>query len=126
MKWIAVFLLCLITTACAAEENAVELTIYECITIPGILPGRVSYMDGLIGRDVRKKVELSQEEREKYDIRTEGKNILWNDDTHIKKVTFTKLEAKALKDALNKMDAKKELPSTDRFLVLYEKIMGLK
>lgn len=113
------------TAICEEDKNMVKLNIFERITLTNILPNRANFRDGLVIKDIRAKVKLSQEEMEKYEIKSEGGSITWNDPDYVKEIDITKLEIDILKSALNKMNEKKDIPTTDRFLALYEKIKGL-
>lgn len=119
-----VFLLAIVSFA-ESTEKTVKLTIYDRITLTSILPARASFDRVIVISDIREKVQLTQEDLEKYGITglpTGG--VAWNEEgaTYEIEVSFTAIELEVLGDALKEMDRKKEMPTTKRFLELYRKI----
>lgn len=124
---------CVTGLACAADkiaqENIVNLRIYDRIVILDKLPVRGTFDRAVILKDIRNKIELTQEELEKYEIapRPSG-GVGWNEagKTYVVTYIFTELEVMVLKETFKQLDAKKEVPANEEFLELYKKIKELK
>ncbi len=130
---IALFLfVCATQMVCAeteAKTESVELRIYDRIMIAGKLPTRESFDRALAIKDLKNKIELTQEELKKYGVvATATGGVRWNKEgkDYIVSYTFTDLEIAVLKDTFNKLDSKKQVPVDEAFLELYTKIKNMK
>jgi hypothetical protein len=102
-----------------------KLSIFDRITLGGLLPEKSSYEQAVVVRDLRKKLTLTQDEIVKYSVRTEVVNgnqmMLWNPTNDALDVDFTQLETDVLKNAFKELNNRGEIRTTDEFLDLYLK-----
>ena len=110
------------------KTTAMKLTVYERLTIPGILPAKGNYEAGIKIRDIREKCELTQDELKRINFRTVqlpngNVNAQWDEKkVRVKEVLFTELELLLIQNHLKELDKKEELPVGDRqFMRLYER-----
>jgi len=107
------------------DANTKDLTIYDKLTIPSFLPDKGGIEEVTICADVREKIRLTQSDIKKYNIKTIGNNVSWNEiGEKPQKVDFTELEEELIVNAFKKANEKKELPTELRFLKLYKKFMS--
>lgn len=143
-KILLVLALCLVSVNVYATEaekpkaevsasNILNLTIYDRMTLQSIMPQNESFEKAIIIRSLLTKIEITPEEIEKYEIKTQvneitGKSSIgWNDSEYAINLTLSTIEIKILKDAIQTMDRKKQIPvKDDRFFTLYDKIQALK
>jgi len=121
--------LAMVAQFAVCEENALMLGIYERITLVNILPARETYTQGIIVNDIRDKVNMKQEELEKYGVvgQADG-SVTWSEEgkDYEIEIVFSGAEARLLKGALKKMSDEKKIPTAKRFLEMYKMIETLK
>lgn len=85
-----------------------NFTLKDRITLMISLPSKGTFNDLILRKDVLKKIELTQEELEKYNIQSVGGGVTWNPNEDIFFIEFTELEKDYIKKALKALDDKKE------------------
>lgn len=102
-----------------------KLSIFDRITLGGLLPEKSTYEQAVIVRDLRKKLTLTQDEIVKYNVRTDVVNgnqmMLWNPTFDVLDIEFTQLEKDLIKKAFTELNSRGEIRTTDEFLDLYLK-----
>ena len=100
-----------------------ELSLLERIQIQNVLPKEGDILTLRLTQDILKKVEISAQEIEKFEIVGNGQTITWNDKgTKSKKeVIFTQAEIQLVKTKVAKLDSEKKL--TFQMLSLHEKFV---
>lgn len=79
------------------RPKTLTLEVKDRLIILDILPQQSNFVDQLLSRDIRTKVELSQAEATEAGIRTEGQQIMWKEDTTLTKdIEFTEAELNLL------------------------------
>ena len=97
------------------------MKILERILLWTILPVEANFEDLICIEDIRKKINVTQEEIKKHKIRTNEKtwNIQWDDKKDKwKKVDFTESETRIIKESLKKLNDEKKLNSN--MITLYK------
>ena len=97
-----------------------KLNLQQRISLLGYLPKEWKFETLVILKDIIKKIEITQDEIAKYEIKSEGNNILWNVEG-VKselELEFTELETSEIKKALKKASDDERLRMED--LPLYE------
>lgn len=103
------------------ETKTYKLTILDRITLPSILKTEANYTTLIINKDIKKKVEITQDELVKYKFKNlpDG-NLAWNitkeDNTF--EYEFTSLEVGEITACLNKLEQDNKL--TEDHIGLYE------
>jgi len=99
------------------------LTVLERILIPNILKKESDYKSLIVTNDLKKKVQLTQDEIKKFELRTEGQSLVWNEKGSkcITQYSFTEFEKLEIKLALQKLDEEKKL--SVELISLYEKFV---
>lgn len=96
----------------AKNENLI-LTLLDRIALPGILPTKAGYEKLIIAEDLKKKIQLTQEELEVYQIvQTPTGGLAWKvpegkEDAFT--YEFTALEKNLIKEELKTLNDKNEL-----------------
>jgi len=114
------------------KRYQIPLTIFERISIPDILPKTAKYEVGIVVRDLREKISLTQDEIVQLEVKTQdvkdgGQFVQWNE-TKAKSKPFdlTQLEFELIKGNLVSLNEKGELSTDPRWLALFEKITTAK
>lgn len=83
------------------------------ININYLLPQSGSIIDQMTSRDIIKKVELDDAEKEKVEFKIIGNDrVIWNPEKDEgKEVEFSKVEVQFLKDQVDKLDREKQITS---------------
>lgn len=105
-------------------KDTITLTLLERVILPSILKKEADYKTLIINKDVQKKIEVTQEEVKKYEIKaTEDRGLNWNQKGLAAKFEydFTEMEKLEIKLALTKMDEEKKL--TSDYVSLYDKFV---
>ncbi len=106
----------------------VKLNLFERMKVADLLPDKGGLEKATIAADIKKKLELSQEEIKKYEVKTEmvsaGRAATrWNEKGKEEiAFDFTKLEIEMMKDGINSMNEKNEIPSEMAFIDFCRKI----
>jgi len=109
----------------------VKLNLFERMRVVDFLPAKGGLEKATIAADIKKKLELSQEEIEKYEVKSEAMAngriaTRWNARGQEEVAfDFSKLEIQMLKDGLDEMNKKNEIPSEVAFLDLCKKVKDL-
>jgi len=97
-------------------EKKTSLTLSDRIHLPSILKTEGSYSYLIIRKDIIEKLQITQEELKKYEIKEvqggeKGGWLTWNKKTpsHFE-FSFTELEKNEIKLALEKLDKEEKLP----------------
>lgn len=87
-----------------------KLQLTDRIVMNGLLPGKGTYSDLIVEKDIKKKVELTQEEIVKYNVKdlSDGR-ITWKPTEDTFEIAFTELEKDFVCKQLKQLDEKKEL-----------------
>jgi hypothetical protein len=74
------------------------------------MPDREEFLKLMIIDDIEEKIKFSPEERALANLRTEDKNLLWNDEkVPEKEVAFTEIENSYIKEVFQKLNDEKQL-----------------
>lgn len=105
------------------KTNTTGLTTLERILIPSILRKESDYKSLIVTNDLKKKVQLTQDEIKKFELRTEGQSLVWNEKgaKSIIEYDLTEFEKLEIKLALQKLDQEKKLSS--ELISLYDKFV---
>lgn len=105
----------------AKKTDTIGLTTLERILIPNILKKESDYKSLIVTSDLKKKVQLTQDEIKKFELRTEGQSLVWNEKgaKSIVQYELTEFEKLEIKLALQKLDEEKKLSA--ELISLYEK-----
>ena len=91
-------------------DKIFKFTLKDRVILPGILPIKGTFTDLLLRKDVVKKVELSQEEIGKFNVRSEGASLRWDlPEKDFFEFTFTDPEKNYIKTSLEDLNKRKEL-----------------
>ncbi len=85
-----------------------KLTVKERILLPRLLPAKGSITNQTLVRDIANKVSFSKKEKTKYDLKSEKGVLTWNTNK-AKDIDFTFTEIQLIKEAVKKLDDKKEI-----------------
>lgn len=109
-------------------EYIVSCTVFDRIKLPDILPQQAKFEVGIVIRDIRKKLALTQDEITELEITSlENGRITWNAKRDTGKgFSFTELEMTVIRGNLKKLDGEEKLPTDDRFLDMYTKFTEAK
>lgn len=110
------------------EKKNNKFSITERIVISALLPEKDSMNNMVIGRDIEKKIALSQKEIEasKYtSVQAAGQiSVNWDASCKIMKdIEFSGIEKALLKELIRKKDEEKNIDKTS--LDVYQRIQGL-
>ena len=133
-KFICILLLLAIAIPVGAEEkkpNTLTLNFYQRIVVLGMLPGKSDLATLLVSRDIRNKIKITEEEKEKYDIATTPRGgMTWSPEKveTIEPiiVELNESETKMLKDALREANQKKSIAAADDSIDVCKMISDLK
>lgn len=95
-----------------AKDNAVKLTLVQRFLILDLLSAnRGDYKTMVITKDLTKKIEVTQKEIEKFEVKFEGSLMKWNKKKTPENFTyaFTELEMNEVKLCLKKQNDNKNL-----------------
>ena len=116
---LSVFAIFMAESAEIKEEPGMALGIYDRITLKSILPPRGNFTSAVIIKDIRVKLNLTQDEIKEYEV-APGPNqvVQWSKAGIDYKITviFTELELEVLKDALSKLVREQKIPTEERFI----------
>ena len=114
------------------KATVFTLHLFERINLPGCFPEQANYERGIVIRDLRKKLELTQEEIGEVELKSfplpDGQTSLrWNQkkDTG-KEIAFTQLEFDVVRFGLQHMNKAEKLPTDPRWLDMYSMFMDAK
>lgn len=88
-----------------------KLTLKDRIILPNIFPKEGKFETLIIIADIQKKITITQEEIEKYEISSEGSSIKWNE-KGVKaefEIDISESEKNALGDILKKLSDESKL-----------------
>ncbi len=85
-----------------------DFTIKDRITLMISLPSKGTFNDLILRKDVLKKIELTQEELEKYKIKSEGNGVTWEPTEDKFPIEFSESEKNYVRESLKELDKKKE------------------
>jgi hypothetical protein len=109
----------------------VKLNLYERVKAVDLLPLKGGLEKASIAADIKKKLEIKQEEIEKYALKTQqmgnGRvSTSWNEKGKEEvDFDFSKLEIQMLKDGVEDLNKKNEIPAEAAFVDLCLKIKDL-
>ena len=87
-----------------------KLTVKERIVFASLFPKNYNLVEGTLIKDIKKKVEMTQEELKDYEVKSLGNQITWNaDKTKEKDIVFTDMEIDFLKERIKELDKEKKL-----------------
>ena len=99
-----------------------KLNIKERIVFGALYPEQANILKQTLVRDISKKVEITQKDMKKHQIRAlEDGNLTWKDDKEIT-VNFTEMELNLLKERVKELDEKNKI--TQNILELCLKIQN--
>lgn len=106
-----------------AKSTQHKLTLVDRILIQQLLQAKGSYTQLIVRDEIKRKVQLTQDEITNYQVKTDDKTgfINWNKlgADALNNFAITELEKIELSSALKELDTKKEL--TAEMLPLYKK-----
>ena len=95
------------------------MKILERILLESIIPNEANYTDLVLGRDIKKKVALTQDEILKHEVTVlENGSIEWKNETEDFEVEFSDLEKGLIKKTLDKLNSENKL--NFQLISLYE------
>ncbi len=104
----------------------IVLSVWERITIEKFYPVKANLIEATALKDLRGKMDFSQDEIIALEMRTEDSMVKWNKEKEFdRNIELTELEVKLLEDGLTRLDKSKEIETSVRFLDLCEKIEAL-
>jgi hypothetical protein len=100
-----------------------SLSVGERINLSGITPKEGNITTQTIVRDILKKIELTQEEHKKVELKVvtvgAGQAYQWNNSKDFEiKVDFTEAETNVLKEAVEKLDREEKIIGSNLDLCL--------
>ena len=99
-----------------------NLTFKERFVFGGLFPKNYNLVEGMIMKDIKTKIEISQEEFKEANIKTVGTQSIWDaNKTKDKDIIFTEMEINFLKERVKELDKDKKIDN-DTF-ELSQKIM---
>lgn len=107
------------------------LNLFERLRLVDFLPTKGGLEKATIAADIKKKIEVSKEEIEEYEIKTsflaDGRaSTSWNEKgREEKEFDFSKLEIEMIKDGFEEKNKKGEILAEAAFLDLCRKIKAL-
>lgn len=108
------------------ESTKKELSIHDRLMILGLLPREGDFVTLKLARDIREKVELSQAEMKKHDVKPrsaeDGGGLQWIEPKKKTKIDFSSAEMELLKAKVSELDKTKKIRS--EILSLCEMIRG--
>ena len=95
------------------------MKILERILLESIIPNEANYTDLVLGRDIKKKVALTQDEILKHEVTVlENGSIEWKNETEDFAIEFSDLEKGLIKKTLEKLNSENKL--NFQLISLYE------
>lgn len=101
--------------------NEVKLTVLDRVMLPSVLKKEANYMTLIINKDIKKKVDLTQDELVKFKFKSVGQGLTWSVPEDIEdsfSYSFTNSETTEIFDCLNKLNSENKL--TEELTHLYE------
>ena len=101
-------------------EKEVKLTVLDRVMLPSVLKKEANYMTLIINKDIKKKVELTQDELVKFKFKTVGQGLTWSlpeDMEDSFNFSFRDSESTEIFDCLNKLNSENKL--TEELTNLY-------
>ena len=97
-----------------------KLTLKDRIVLPGIFPKEWKFETLILIEDIKNKLQITQKELEKFEIKTEWQSIQWNSEWAKKEfdIEFTESEKNTLWNIFKKLSDEWKL-SVD-FITLYK------
>jgi hypothetical protein len=92
-------------------KKTLSLTLLSRVLLPSIFPEVGSYVEHIINSSIKKKVELTVEEIEKFGVQEVPGGLLWDKafDNETFEIELSEREIEQLKDRLKKTDDEKRL-----------------
>jgi hypothetical protein len=92
-------------------ETILDFTLLSRVLLPSIFPETGSYVEHIVNSSIKKKVELTVSEIEKYKIQEVPGGLVWDKafDKEVISITFSERETEHLKDRLQKAEDEKRL-----------------
>jgi len=92
-------------------KETIGLTLLSRVLLPSIFPEVGSYVEHIVNSSIKKKVELTVEEVEKYKVQEVTGGLVWdkNFDSVVFDIEFTVREIDNLKDRLQKANDEQRL-----------------
>jgi len=89
----------------------IKLGLYERLLVKGILPQEDSFTNLILRKDLIEKIEITQEEIKKFEIKSVENGAVWNSKGQKDKLELeiSSLEGKYLSEVLKKLDSEKKL-----------------
>lgn len=89
-----------------------ELSIMDRVGMASLLPTEGNMLTQITARDIRKKVELTQEDIKKHNVKSRpGGGLSWDDNGKKKIIRFTNPEYELLRSQIDKLDAQQKITS---------------
>ena len=101
----------------------IKLTLKDRFEISTILPEKGDLLTLGIVKDISKRVSITQEEIEKFEVKSVDKGFLWNEDgaTAEFEIDFSNSELEIIRKEIKSLDDKREVP-----IGLYDLCLKLK
>ena len=112
------------------KTTILKLRLFDRLTIPVMLPREGKYETGIVCKDIRKKLALSQAEIKEVKLESlpngkDGFDLKWDPKKDRgKEFAFTELELFMVRANLKKLNDEEKLPTDPRWLDLYDRIMN--
>jgi len=103
------------------ESKIMEFSVKDRLLLAGLLPKEGNIITLILARDIKQKVEISQDEFKKYDFKTiDNGSVRWQEPKKGFKITFTGAEMELLRTQVDSLDNTEKI--TDELLTLCLKI----
>lgn len=101
-----------------------ELNIKERLAMTTLLPQEGNMITLVLAKDIKNKIELTQELIKEVNFRVQGTSYVWDADKKVPDVEFTKEEIKLLQDRIELLEKEEKLQLEN--INLYVKIKDWK
>lgn len=103
----------------------IELGIKLRLDLMGIFPQKSNFIERQIAVDIRKKLDISADERTSVDMKVQGQNIIWDiSKENPFEIEFSSVEIEYMKTCVDMLD--KERSITDANFEVCKMIRGLR
>lgn len=107
--------------------SKVKINAVDKIIIPQFFPQTESILVQMMARDIGRKIEVTEKDREAIKLKSLGQGLSWNSEKVAEtetEIEFTKAEIKMLQDRVKSLDQQKKISSG--MLDTCIKIQGIK
>jgi hypothetical protein len=109
------------------RPRTLALDVKDRLIVIDFLPQQSNLVDQLLARDIRSKVELSQDEMKEVELKSTGTSITWNEaKTLTKEIAFTEAEWDLMKRQMKTAsDESRITPDRIDTILKFQKMEGV-